>query len=281
MTGKLIPDLFPKVFGPRGDEPLDEEIVRERFVALARDIGDGREPEAVADGFHRHRGRQNGRGDQDDFGRARLRRDALCAQLLRRRGRPARLRRRRRARRSRPCSSIRCRRCSRPTAWGLPTSAPSARKGSTSRFTSSALLARRRRRGRACGGRGREVEGQGVAREAIKVHRRAQLRYAGSDTTIEVPSRRPRRCGALSRARTRAASASSTAPRRSPSKRSRPKLSAARRGSRSAPLSLGRGRAAPQPARATRFFSHGALARGRRLSARAACRSAPPSTGRR
>ena len=51
MTGKLIPDFFPKVFGPRGDEPLDDEIVRERFAALARDIGDGREPEAVADGF--------------------------------------------------------------------------------------------------------------------------------------------------------------------------------------------------------------------------------------
>ena len=31
-----------------------------------------------------------------------------------------------------------------------------------------------------------EVMSQGVAREAIKVHRRAQLRYAGSDTTIEV-----------------------------------------------------------------------------------------------
>jgi 5-oxoprolinase (ATP-hydrolysing) len=31
-----------------------------------------------------------------------------------------------------------------------------------------------------------EVEGQGVAREAIKAHRRAQLRYSGSDTTIEI-----------------------------------------------------------------------------------------------
>ena len=36
-----------------------------------------------------------------------------------------------------------------------------------------------------------EVEGQGVAREAIKVHRRAQLRYSGSDTTIEVPLTTP------------------------------------------------------------------------------------------
>src|ERR1700723_2965436 len=36
-----------------------------------------------------------------------------------------------------------------------------------------------------------EVEGQGVAREATKVHRRAQLRYSGSDTTIEIPLSTP------------------------------------------------------------------------------------------
>src|SRR5271155_3842570 len=51
MTGKLVPDLFPKVFGPQGDQPLEDEIVRARFAALARDIGDGRSAEAVADGF--------------------------------------------------------------------------------------------------------------------------------------------------------------------------------------------------------------------------------------
>ncbi len=31
MTGKLIPHFFPKVFGPRGDQPLDDQIVREIF----------------------------------------------------------------------------------------------------------------------------------------------------------------------------------------------------------------------------------------------------------
>src|SRR5208282_6480848 len=51
MTGKLIPDLFPKVFGANGDQPLDAKVVRERFATLARDIGDGRSEEAVADGF--------------------------------------------------------------------------------------------------------------------------------------------------------------------------------------------------------------------------------------
>ena len=51
MLGKLQPDLFPAIFGPDQDQRLDAAIVRERFAALAAEIGDGREPEAVAEGF--------------------------------------------------------------------------------------------------------------------------------------------------------------------------------------------------------------------------------------
>ncbi len=51
MAGKLIPAYFPKIFGPNGDAPLDAETVRAGFGALAAEIGDGRSPEAVADGF--------------------------------------------------------------------------------------------------------------------------------------------------------------------------------------------------------------------------------------
>ncbi|MBB3974549.1 hydantoinase B/oxoprolinase family protein [Hansschlegelia beijingensis] len=51
MVGKLQPDLFPRIFGPGRDEPLDAAIVREKFAALAEEIGDGRSPEEVADGF--------------------------------------------------------------------------------------------------------------------------------------------------------------------------------------------------------------------------------------
>ena len=51
MVGKLIPECFPAIFGPRQDQPLDADIVREKFAALAREIGDGRTPEEVADGF--------------------------------------------------------------------------------------------------------------------------------------------------------------------------------------------------------------------------------------
>ncbi len=51
MLGKLQPDFFPAIFGPGQDQSLDVEIVRERFAAMAGDIGDGRSPEAVAEGF--------------------------------------------------------------------------------------------------------------------------------------------------------------------------------------------------------------------------------------
>jgi 5-oxoprolinase (ATP-hydrolysing) len=53
MLGKLQPDHFPKIFGPRGDEPLDQAGVAAKFAALAQEIGDGRSAEAVADGFIR------------------------------------------------------------------------------------------------------------------------------------------------------------------------------------------------------------------------------------
>jgi 5-oxoprolinase (ATP-hydrolysing) len=51
MLGKLQPDFFPAIFGAGQDQPLDADIVREKFAALAREIGDGRSPEAVAEGF--------------------------------------------------------------------------------------------------------------------------------------------------------------------------------------------------------------------------------------
>ncbi|RUY22822.1 5-oxoprolinase [Mesorhizobium sp. M7A.F.Ca.US.001.04.1.1] len=51
MLGKLQPDFFPAIFGPGQDEPLDVETVRAKFAALAAEIGDGRSPETVAEGF--------------------------------------------------------------------------------------------------------------------------------------------------------------------------------------------------------------------------------------
>ncbi|TIX24205.1 MAG: 5-oxoprolinase, partial [Mesorhizobium sp.] len=51
MLGKLQPDFFPAIFGAGQDQPLDAGAVREKFTALAAQIGDGRSPEAVAEGF--------------------------------------------------------------------------------------------------------------------------------------------------------------------------------------------------------------------------------------
>ncbi|MEV8677986.1 hydantoinase/oxoprolinase family protein, partial [Mesorhizobium ciceri] len=51
MLGKLQPDFFPAIFGPGQDQTLDVETVRAKFAALAAEIGDGRSPETVAEGF--------------------------------------------------------------------------------------------------------------------------------------------------------------------------------------------------------------------------------------
>ncbi|GHJ38999.1 hydantoinase B/oxoprolinase family protein [Streptomyces sp. TS71-3] len=55
--GRIQPAHFPHVFGPGGDQPLDDALVRDRFAELAREIhestGDDRTPEQVAEGFLR------------------------------------------------------------------------------------------------------------------------------------------------------------------------------------------------------------------------------------
>ncbi len=51
MTGKLIPDLFPKIFGAGQNEPLDHASVAKAFEAMAGEVGGGRSAEQVADGF--------------------------------------------------------------------------------------------------------------------------------------------------------------------------------------------------------------------------------------
>ena len=55
MLGKLQPDHFPKVFGANAEQPLDAAVVRQRFAELAGEIraatGDRRTPQQVAEGF--------------------------------------------------------------------------------------------------------------------------------------------------------------------------------------------------------------------------------------
>ena len=52
MLGRLCPDFFPKIFGPRGDLPIDRELVIKRFGELATETG-GLSAEEVASGFLR------------------------------------------------------------------------------------------------------------------------------------------------------------------------------------------------------------------------------------
>ncbi len=51
MLGRVQPEHFPHVFGSGGDEPLDREVVLEKFAELAAEIADDRSPEQVAEGF--------------------------------------------------------------------------------------------------------------------------------------------------------------------------------------------------------------------------------------
>ena len=266
MTGKLIPDLFPKVFGPRSDEPLDDKIVRERFQALARDIGDGREPEAVADGFLAiavakmaeaiktisvARGYDVTRYALNCFGGAGGQHacdvaDALAISTVL----------------IHPFSSLLS-----AYGMGLADIAAQRAQGVDEPLRVDALLRVNAVADELAGAAAAEVEGQGVAREAIKVHRRAQLRYSGSDTTIEVPLSTPAamrrafetahksRFGFIDRAKAIAIEAVSVeAVGGAASARLRTEAVS---GASMTPGPVARHRPRLQPARATRLFSHG------------------------
>ena len=186
MTGKLIPDLFPKVFWTIGDAPLDAAVVRAKFEALARTIGDGRAPEAVADGFLAiavakmaeaiktisvARGYDVTRYALNWFGGAGGQHacdvaDALAITTVL----------------IHPLSSLLS-----AYGMGLADIAAQRAQGVDEPLDSGRDRPGRPRRGQArqTGG-SRKSKSQGVARADVKVRRRAQLRYAGSDTTIEV-----------------------------------------------------------------------------------------------
>src|SRR5882672_4213840 len=51
MLGKIQPEYFPQVFGADGNQPLDSESVKTKFLELTAQIADGRSSEQVAEGF--------------------------------------------------------------------------------------------------------------------------------------------------------------------------------------------------------------------------------------
>ena len=185
MVGKLISDFFPKIFGLAQNQPLDADAVRRAFAAMAKEIGDGRSGEQVADGFIKiavenmanaikkisvQRGYDVTRYALNCFGGAGGQHACLVADAL---GMESVL--------IHPLSSL-------LSAYGMGLAdIRSVRQqaieepfGDKARKTLDSVA---RRLARATVD---EVTGQGVATNKITVHVRAHIRYAGTDTPLIV-----------------------------------------------------------------------------------------------
>jgi 5-oxoprolinase (ATP-hydrolysing) len=184
MLGKLQGRFFPAIFGPAQNEPLDEQAVRARFADLARELGST--PEAVADGFVAvavanmaeaiktvsvQRGHDVTRHALNCFGGAGGQHACLVADAL---GMTRVL--------IHPLSGLLSAygmgladiRATRQKALELPLEASHAALRETGDALASICLD--------------ELTGQGVPREAVVIHVRALVRYAGTDTALEVPA---------------------------------------------------------------------------------------------
>jgi 5-oxoprolinase (ATP-hydrolysing) len=186
MVGKLIPDFFPKIFGPEQDQPLDALSVREAFAQLANEIGDGRSAEDAADGFIRiavenmanaikkisvQRGYDVTRYVLNCFGGAGGQHACLVADAL---GMTKVL--------IHPFSSL-------LSAYGMGLAdIRASRQQAIEEPFGDAALASIIAIGSRLGDDARnEVTGQGVPGDAVTVHVRVHVRYAGTDTALVVP----------------------------------------------------------------------------------------------
>ncbi len=187
MVGKLIPSYFPAIFGPKQDEPLDVGIVRNKFAVLAAEVGDGRSPEEVADGFIQiavanmaeaikkisvQRGYDITRYALNSFGGAGGQHACLVADAL---GIKTVL--------LHPFSGL-------LSAYGMGlaeirstrTSALDVVLDGEAKAAIEAVAAKLAADAKA------EVAGQGVTEGDIAIHTRAHIRYSGTDTAIAVPA---------------------------------------------------------------------------------------------
>ena len=184
MIGKLIGDLFPKIFGPQQDQPIDAEAVRTAFAALAQEIGD-RSAEEVADGFIRiavenmanaikkisvQRGYDVTRYALNCFGGAGGQHACLVADAL---GMTTVL--------IHPYSSLLS-----AYGMGLADIRATRQQAIEEPFGDVALRALEETGCRLAEDARGEVAGQGVPDDDITVHVRAHIRYAGTDTALVV-----------------------------------------------------------------------------------------------
>ena len=187
MVGKLIPDLFPRIFGPRQDQPLDADAVHAAFARLAAEVGGGRSAEELADGFIRiavenmanaikkisvQRGYDVTGYALNCFGGAGGQHACLVADAL---GMTTVL--------IHPFSSL-------MSAYGMGfADIRATRQQAIERPLAEAAAAAIAEIGTRLGAAARaEVAGQGVAADASLVHVRAHVRYSGTDTALEVPA---------------------------------------------------------------------------------------------
>lgn len=187
MVGKLIPSYFPAIFGPHQNEPLDVGIVRNKFAILAAEVGDGRSPEEVADGFIQiavanmaeaikkisvQRGYDITRYALNSFGGAGGQHACLVADAL---GIKTVL--------LHPFSGL-------LSAYGMGlaeirstrTSALDVALDGEAKAAIETVAAKLAADAKA------EVAGQGVTEGDIAIHTRAHIRYSGTDTAIAVPA---------------------------------------------------------------------------------------------
>src|SRR5260370_37633259 len=191
MVGKLMPDFFPHIFGPGQEQPLEAAAVTAAFKDLAsevnRDLGGGRSAEDIADGFIRiavenmanaikkisvQRGYDVARYAVTCFGGAGGQHACLVADAL---GIPTVL--------IHPFSSL-------MSAYGMGLADIRApRQQAIEQPLAGAALASIKAVGERLGAEARaEVCGQGVPDADVIVHVRAHIRYAGTDTALEVPA---------------------------------------------------------------------------------------------
>ena len=184
MLGKLMPEFFPKIFGPHQNEPLDETAVRHAFNNLAQQVG-AKSAQEIADGFVKiavenmanaikkisvQRGYDVTHYALNCFGGAGGQHACLVADAL---GMTRVL--------IHPFSSL-------LSAYGMGLADIRATReqaielpfGAKARTAVERIAARLGKTARA------EVEGQGVPDGKIKVIVRAHIRYAGTDTALVI-----------------------------------------------------------------------------------------------
>src|SRR4051812_19301511 len=184
MAGKLIPDFFPKIFGPEQNQSLDAESVRNAFAELAKEVGD-KSPEEIADGFIKiavenmanaikkisvQRGYDVTRYALNCFGGAGGQHACLVADAL---GMTTVL--------IHPFSSLLS-----AYGMGLADIRATRQQAIEEPFGAKSLASLNKIAKRLAKEVSAEVAGQGVPAKTIKGHVRAHIRYAGTDTALVV-----------------------------------------------------------------------------------------------